>query len=237
MDTYEELLKRVASLEHKLEALAGHNVGVLEDAEEIRRLQNIYGYYLDNLLYDQIADLFADTGAAIEIGRRGRYFGKDNVRKFLRDVLGDGRPGLRQGQIINHMQHQPVVTVAADRQHAQARCRALIQASAPPPQGTGPPHDGATMMWAEGVYENTFVKERGVWKIALLWWVPTFYVSLPYTKLWFESTPASTTFPPQAPSSPPLSGLGREFMPFHYRHPVTGELVTATQVVRASDAE
>jgi hypothetical protein len=237
MDKYEELLKRVASLEHKLEVLAEHNVGLLEDAEQIRRIQNAYGYYLDNLLYDQIADLFADEGPAIEIGRRGRYFGKDNVRKFLREVLGDGRPGLRPNQVINHMQHQPIVTVAPDRQHAQVRCRSLIQATAPPPQGTAPPPDGATMMWAEGVYENTFVKERGIWKLALLWWVPTFYVSHPYTNLSFESTPASTIFPPMASSPPPLDGLGRFFMPFHYRHPVTGEEIPPSQIVRSNDPD
>jgi SnoaL-like domain len=119
MDKYEELLKRVALLEHKLDALAEHRVGMLEDAEEIKRLQNMYGYYLDNLLYGQIADLFAEKGAAIEIGRRGRYVGKDNIGKFLRDVLGDGQAGLRPGQVINHMQLQPVVTVAQDRQNGR----------------------------------------------------------------------------------------------------------------------
>jgi predicted SnoaL-like aldol condensation-catalyzing enzyme len=235
MEKYDELLKRVSTLEHKLDVLAEHRVGMLEDAEQIRRIQNSYGYYLDNLLYDQIADLFAEKGAAIEIGRRGRYVGKPNVRKFLRDVLGDGQPGLMPGQVINHTQLQPIVTVAPDRQHAQVRCRAIIQASSPPPQGTAAPPDGATMMWAEGVYENTYVKESGVWKIGLLWWVPTFYVSHPYTKLWFDSTPASTTFPPQAASPPPLEGLGRSFMPFHYRHPITGEAVEPAQVVRSAN--
>ncbi len=237
MDKYDDLLKRVALLEHKLEVLAEHRVGMLEDIEQIKRLQNTYGYYLDNLLYDQIADLFAEKSAAIEIGARGRYVGKANVRKFLREVLGDGRPGLRPGQVINHTQLQPIVTVSEDRQHAQVRCRALIQASAPPPQGEALPPDGKTMMWADGVYENTYVKEQGVWRLALLWWVPTFYVSHPYTKLWSDSTPASTTFPPQAASQPPLSGLGRAFMPFHYRHPITGEEVASALVIRSSAAQ
>lgn len=233
MDKYEDLLKRVALLEHRLEE-RDDRVGRLEDTAEIQRLQNMYGYYLDNLLYDELAELFAQKGAAIEIGRRGRYVGKDNVRKFLREVLGDGRPGLRPGQVINHMQLQPIITIAQDRQHAQARCRALIQASAPPPQGTAASSDQAAMMWAEGVYENTYVREQGTWKLALLWWVPTFYVTHPYTKLWFDSTPASTTFPPQTQSPPPLDGLGRSFMAFHYRHPVTGEEIPSARVVRSA---
>jgi hypothetical protein len=232
MAEYDELLKRISTLEHKLEALTEHRLGTLEDIEAIERLQNMYGYYLDNLLYDPIADLFAEKGAAIEIGGRGRYHGKDNVRKFLRDALGDGLPGLRPQQVINHMQLQPIVTVAQDRKNAQVRCRSLIQATAPPPQGTAPSPDGQSLMWAEGVYENTYIKESGVWKIGLLWWVPTFYVSHPYTRLWFESSPASKAFPPQTQSAPPLQGLGRMFMPFHYRHPLTGEEIPPSSVVR-----
>jgi hypothetical protein len=129
-------------------------------------------------------------------------------------VLGEGRAGLNEHEVINHMQLQGVVTVAPDRQHANGRWRALIQAS-PPPGGT-------TMMWAEGVYENSYVRENGAWKIGVLWWVPTFYVSLPgYESVAFASAPESATLPPQAPSAPPLAALGRSFMPFHYRHPVT----------------
>jgi hypothetical protein len=82
------------------------------------------------------------------------------------------------------------------------------------------------MMYAEGAYENTYVKEAGVWKIALLYWVPTFYVSHPYSRLWFESGAASTAIPPQQPPTPPVAGLGRQFIPFHYNHPVSGEPVT-----------
>lgn len=207
MDSRDELLQRIARLERRL--------GVLEDVEAIKRLQRMYGYYIDNRLWDEMTALFADEGACIEIGRRGRYHGRESIREFLRDVLGQGRRGLARHEIINHMQHQPVVTVAADGLHAQGRWRALIQAS--------PPTGGTTMMWAEGVYENTYAKEGGAWKIARLWWVPTFYVWLPgYESVSFESGPASETLPPHSPSAPPIEALGRAFVPFHYRHPITG---------------
>jgi len=217
MHDTETLLRRVAELEQRLD--------VLEDIDSIQRLQRVYGYYIDNRLWDEMTALFADAGAAIEIGRRGRYEGKDNVRAFLRDVLGESRAGLNEHEVINHLQLQGVVTVAPDRQRACGRWRALIQAS-PPPGGT-------TMMCAEGVYENSYVRENGMWKIAVLWWVPTFYVSLPgYESVAFASAPASTTLPPQAPSAPPLAALGRSFVPFHYRHPVTG-----AEVVHVASAE
>jgi SnoaL-like domain len=234
MANHNELLQRVSTLETKLAVLERqndrdleHRIGILEDVEAIKRLQRIYGYYLDALQYDAIADLFADRGAAIEIGQRGRYLGKENVRKFLVDVLGIGRPGLEKHQIINHMQHQAVVDVAPDRQRAKARWRALIQASSPPRDGSPvAPQGDEAMMWAEGVYENSYVKEDGIWKIEVMWWSPTFYVLHPQKRLWFESTPISTTFPPQTPSAAPNPSLGRVFVSYHYSHPVTGSDVT-----------
>jgi hypothetical protein len=235
----EELLRRIALLEHQLEVLTEGRLGLLEDVAAIERIQYAYGYYLDNLLYDPIADLFADEGAAIEIGGRGRYTGKDNVRRFLHQVLGDGEPGLRQGQVINHVQLQPIVTVSPDRRRAQVRCRALIQSNSPAPaEGrlAAQPGQEGSMMWAEGVYENTFVRERGSWRIGLLWWVPTFYVAHPYQRFWQDSSPPSKSFPPQSPSPPPLSGLGRLFLPFHYPHPVTGRMIPASEAVRKGGA-
>jgi SnoaL-like domain len=241
LDNQNDLLKRIADLEHKLEVLVENRVGILEDIEEIKRLQRMYGYYIDLCLWQPMADLFAEKGAAIEIGSRGRYTGKDNVLKFLRDVNGSGVSGLRRLQVINHMQGQGIVTVSPDRVNAQGRWRGVVQAgggpqrqtipgSAPPTpaNGAGPPGSltGGAMMYAEGVYENTYVRENGVWKIAVLFWVPTYYVSHDYEYMWFQSAAASTEIPPQRPPTPPLDALGRQFMPFHYLHPITGAAVT-----------
>jgi hypothetical protein len=241
MDSREDLLKRIQMLEHKVEVLVEHRVGMLEDIEQIERLQRMYGYYIDLCLWEPMADLFAEKGAAIEIGRRGRYLGKDNVLKFLRDVNGGGYTGLRRQQVINHIQGQGIVTVTPDRNHAQGRWRAVIQGGGGPQrqqmpgvtQATsdnagGPPGSlaGGAMMYAEGVYENTYVRENGVWKIGVLFWVPTYYVSHKFEYMWFESGAADTKIPPQREPTPPFEPLGRQFMPFHYRHPVTGAAVT-----------
>jgi hypothetical protein len=164
MDSRDDLLKRIANLEHKLDVLVENRVGILEDIEEIKRLQRMYGYYIDLCLWEPMADLFAEKGAAIEIGSRGRYVGKDNVLKFLRDVNGNGVSGLRRLQVINHMQGQGIVTVAPDRTHAQGRWRGVVQAgggpqrqaipgSAPAAPATGGPPgslSGGAMMYAEG---------------------------------------------------------------------------------------
>jgi len=237
MASNEDLLRRIALLEHKLEVLVENRVGMLEDIEEIKRLQRSYGYYIDLCLWEPMADLFAEHGAAIEIGSRGRYLGKERVLKFLRDVNGGGLTGLRRQQVINHTQGQGIVTVAPDRMHAQARWRAIIQAGGGPQRqqipgaaaagqtgAGGPPGSlsGGAMMYAEGIYENTYVKEGGVWKIAVLYWVPTYYVSHDYEYMWFQSAAASSVYPPQGAPTPPVESLGRQFMPFHYLHPITG---------------
>jgi hypothetical protein len=79
------------------------------------------------------------------------------------------------------------------------------------------------MLLAEGIYENLYVRENEIWKIARLWWVPTYYFQVAgFENAVFDSAPESTEFPPDAPSAPRDVKLGRRFAPFHYDHPMTG---------------
>ncbi|HSI56156.1 MAG TPA: nuclear transport factor 2 family protein [Ideonella sp.] len=215
MTSIDELQRRLAALEER--------VALGEDKEEIARLQCIYGFYIDNRMWPELAALFCDDAPSIEIGRRGRYVGKQRVQRFLTEVLGGGRWGLLKNEIINHMQLQPVITVAPDRLSAKMRSRAVVQGSSPP--------GGKNMLWAEGVYENEYVKEAGRWKIRRIWWVPTFYVEIPgFDNAVFQSGPASESFPPDQASAPQDEALGRSFVPFHYRHPFTGASVPSPSV-------
>lgn len=227
MATIEELERQISVLEHKLETVLDSRIQQLEDVNAIERLQHMYGYYIDMLLYDEMIDLFTENGS-MEIGQRGRYVGKANIKKFLTDVLGGlSEPGLRKNQVINHTQHQGIVTILPDGQRAKGRWRALVQAgSSLTTVPDAPPEDlEGSMMWADGVYENTYVKENGVWKIERFWWSPTFYVALNYDRMWYSTSPVSTTFPPQEDSYPIDEALGRKFVPFHYVHPVTNKVV------------
>src|SRR5687767_11012157 len=88
----------------------------LEDINAIKRLQSAYGYYLDQALWDQAANLFADEGS-IEYGLDGVYAGKARVRQYLY-ALGDGKSGLARGQLNEHMLLMPVITLAADGRSA-----------------------------------------------------------------------------------------------------------------------
>jgi len=210
MQTNEALLARIADLEQRL--------GVVEDREAIRRLQYQYGFYLDNRMWREVTDLFADETPSIEIGRRGTYVGKERIYVFMQEVLGQGRWGLLKNEIINHVQLQMVITLSGDRKTAKARSRAFVQGNSPP--GTG------SMLSAEGIYENDYVKENEVWKIKRLWWVPTFYFEIAgFDKAVFQSGPESTALPPDRPSVPQDEALGRSFIPFHYEHPISGASV------------
>jgi len=191
-----------------------HQLGLLQDKHEIERLQYAYGFFIDNRMFREMADLFAEEGAWIEIGGRGRYHGKERIHRFLHEVLGEGRWGLARDEVINHVQQQLLITVDPDRQRARARARAEVQGNSPP--------DTPHLLLADGIYENEYVREGGQWKILGITVAMTFYAALERDRVWFPSAPPSAEMPPDAPSQPVVEALGRQFNAFHFRHPILG---------------
>ncbi|MEJ2246186.1 MAG: nuclear transport factor 2 family protein [Acidobacteriota bacterium] len=184
----------------------------LEDVRTLKRLQRAYGYYVDQGLWSQAADLFAPQGT-IEIGLDGVYVGRERVRQYL-VAYGGGREGLRHGQLNEHLMLQPVVHVAADGGTAKARWRALIMAG----------QLGESAFWGEGVYENEYIKENGIWKISKLHWYQTFMV--PYKGGWAKNPDStggiyvSKRLPPDRPPSESYEVWpGVYTPPFHYKNP------------------
>jgi acetyl esterase/lipase len=184
----------------------------LEDEQAVENLQRIYGYYVDRAMWDQVADLFA-ANATLEIGLQGVYVGKQHLRRFL-DTLGP--QGLTAGVLSDHLQLQTLVHIAPDGKTAYCRSRELAMT------GTY----GKSGEWSEGVYENTYVKDRGVWKFKTLHFYPT--LSTDYDQGWAKSAlPApgpSASFPPDRPPSEHYDIYPKAYVPpYHYRNPVTGE--------------
>jgi hypothetical protein len=145
----------------------------IEDVNAIKRLQRAYGYYIDEAQWDEVADLFASS-ASIEIGMDGVYRGRDRIRAYYK-ALGGGRKGLAPGQLNEYLQLMPVITIGADGRSANGTWRAVILAG----------QKGKDAYWGEGPYENEYVKEGGVWKIAKLHWFQTLYV--PYEGGWAKN--------------------------------------------------
>lgn len=194
----------------------------LEGARAVRKLQRAYGYYVDRGLWDEAADLFVDDGT-VEIGQDGVYVGKARLKEYLKR-LGGGQDGLVYGQLYEHAQLQPEVDVAADGLSARGRWREL--------QMTG--HFGKDAFWGDGIEENTYVRESGVWKIKSLHVYINFIA--PHVGGWPRLQPAAEdwrtevakAFPPDRPPTDRYRPFpDPNIPPFHYRNPVTGRVFEA----------
>ena len=187
----------------------------LRDEVQIENLQRIYGYYRDRAQWDQVADLFAANGT-IEMDQRGVYVGRPRVREFLGSL---GPNGLVPGWMNDHIQLQIVVDVAADGHTARARSREFSM--------TG--QYGKSGQWSEGIYENAFVNEGGVWKIQSLHYYPTFITD--YDQGWAKNAqPAPGIDPALPPDRPPTQVYAiypkAHVPPYHYVNPVNGAAPT-----------
>ena len=192
----------------------------LEGTRAVKKLQRAFGYYVDRGLWQDAADLFADDGS-IEIGADGVYLGKERIREYLRRLHG-GQEGLVYGQLNEWVTLQPAITIAADGTTATARWRDLGM--------TGQYKKHAE--WTDGIFENTYVREGGVWKIRTLRLVVNFVA--PYERGWARLQPgeglvqseASKAFPPDRPPSTALRPFpDAQVPPFQAPNPVTGRPV------------
>lgn len=186
-------------------------VARLEDQDAVENLQATFGYYFDKGLWEDTADLFT-RGGSFEYGQSGVYIGQERIRRAL---LLFGPQGLAQGYLNNHMQLQAIITVAPDGKTATGRFQGMVQLAEP----------GANGIWGVGIYENQYVNEGGVWKIATLHFYPTAFTD--YDRGWARSLlpmkGSSALFPPDRPPTVVYRTMpGNYIPPFSFNHPVTG---------------
>ncbi|MGH8148712.1 MAG: nuclear transport factor 2 family protein [Steroidobacteraceae bacterium] len=193
-----------------------HEVESLSDHAAIDNMQRSYGYYVDKAQWPQIAALFASNGT-YEIGGRGIFIGPKRVLQYLVTGLGPIGMSTRTGQLLNHQQFQGIVDVAPDGKTAKGRWTALILG------GTGKGFSG----WGDALYENSYVKDHGIWKFAHV--RAAFNMYAPYKGGWRDGAVPNTrpdSFPPP-PDLPPshvyLTYPSFYVLPFHYLNPVTGK--------------
>jgi len=204
--------ERLTTLETRL-ALLEREIQSLEDTKAIKRLQRAYGYYLDKGLGAELGKLFADhPETSVEYGDAGVYIGKERITEYLLGLIGNG---LSEGQLFNHIILQGVVHVAPDGMTANGRWRALIQIG----------EHGESATWAEGPYENQYIKEDGIWKFHKLHWYQTF--TAPYDPGWHQAPQPmggiNEDFPPDLPPTEVYQSYPSAYLPpFHYANPVSG---------------
>lgn len=207
---------RVAELARRAAVLA-HEVSLLEHAHEIENLQRTYGFYIEEGLWTEAASLFADD-ATLEVAGRGVYEGRERILEYLRSI-DDEFP--QYGRLFDRMQLQPIVHVAPDGKTAKGRWRLFAQEA----------RYRELAEWGVGWYENDYVNENGVWKIASLRRFERMYA--PYEDGWGKTAlpqpTFSSTLAPDRPSS--LSHAPYPAVPatpaFHYENPVSGGPVYA----------
>jgi len=199
--------KELEQLENEIMAL-GNRIERLQDLSEVENLQRAYGYYVDKSLWYDLANLWTEDGT-LEIGGRGVFLGKDRVFEYMN--VGLGAVGPKPGLLYDHQQFQPIVTINPDGRTASGRAIAFVMSSGG---------------WGHNYYENKYVKEDGVWKMAALHGPFNMYSG--YDIGWVDKTTLNTfpeKFPPP-PDLPPtviyLTFPNYYVEPFHYPNPVTG---------------
>jgi hypothetical protein len=225
-----DLASEVASLRRQITRL--------EDIHAVRTLHFKYGYYLDMCLYDEVSGLFSDDAEVCFLN--GVYKGKAGVRRlyceWFRNLFTQGHNGPVRGFLLDHLQLQDIVDIDEDGKTARGRFRALMLAgqhhTKDPPIPNFP-----EQCWEGGIYENEYVKDKGLWKIRrqdynMLWqadyepgWAHSGVHLPPIEKVFPENPIGPDELRPFKPRVWPETRV----VPFHYPHPVTGKKFQSTR--------
>jgi hypothetical protein len=187
-------------------------IAAMNDEDQIRNLQNMYGYYADRKMWSDVVDLFSADGQ-YEIAGLGVWNGPKSIRRALER---DGPEGLKSGEVNDELQLSVIVTV--DASGVEARARGMTLGMLSPKLGEA--------YWATGVFENRYVKQDGVWRVREMHQFPQ--MKADYYQGWGKSSvpeakPARANapdHPSSAQRSPQLSGA---IPAFTFDNPATGK--------------
>lgn len=189
--TIAELTKGIAEAERLLHGAVAY------DASE--NIASAYGYYLDEFLWDETADLFTGT-ARRDFASISVETGRESIRQSLKSRY----PGKKSAEyVLVHQLVQPVIHVARDGQSAKMRVR-LFQLAGP---------SGGNGSWIVGLYECSTGIEDGAWKFTAMDLDYTWTAD--YKEGWAHQ---SDTY--KGVVAAPFPKIVDP--PFHYKNPVTG---------------
>ena len=178
----------LADLEARIAAL------IAED--QVRNLQNAYGYYVDRKMWTDVVELFADDGV-IEIVGVGKFEGQEGIREALERI---GPEGMAMGDFNDYPSFDTVITMKDGNEEAYARGFAL---------GMLGDRAAGTAGWEFQIFRNRFVLDRGIWKLREMRLYPLLEAT--YADGWASGGTAHLT---------------HGILPaFTQAHPVTGEAV------------
>lgn len=171
----------------------------------------------------------------------GRFRGKAGVKRLYIDRFANtfvkGRNGPVHGFLLDHLQAQDIVDFYPDTSppKTKARFRALMSAGNHDSMDDTLLPRAKKQWWEGGVYENEYIKEDGVWKIFRLRYYPFWHGEFdqgwqhtaadyvpPFSKLVTDGDPLG---PDEFVQNDERLWPDTRVVPFHYAHPVTGEMV------------
>lgn len=151
--TAEEMEKRLKATEDALKALE-KRVRVVEDIQEIHKLQRRYVNALICTEWDDCADCFAEN-ATVDVYLHEPITGKANIRRWFKEVLSKTHAG-KEGDFVVH----PIIEVDGDR--AKGKWLLYMMYCYP--------RTGQSLFWVQGFYNMEYVRENGQWKISYMHW-------------------------------------------------------------------
>jgi hypothetical protein len=141
-----------------------------ESVRAVKRVQETYAQYSQFGLWTDMAALFAEN-AQLSYGKDNEQ-GRPAIEHYFLTRFGEGTDGLKPGGLHTQMVLRPLINVSADGQSAKGRWWEFSM--------TG--QFGVKAEWAAGIFENEYVRERGVWKISRMRYNPMF--AGPYATGW-----------------------------------------------------
>jgi ABC-type nitrate/sulfonate/bicarbonate transport system substrate-binding protein len=147
--------------EKRLEALSVA-VDNVEAIRAVKRLQYAYARYLEQGRWADVVALFSDS-ATVQIGDES-LSGRAAIRKHFVENVGRGKSALAADRLNLRLSLSPVVNLSTDGARAKARWHEVAMLG----------ERGKSASWEGGIYENEYVRENGVWKIAVLHYYPQY---------------------------------------------------------------
>lgn len=182
----------------------------LNDEDDVRNLQDAYGYYVDRKMWSDVIDLFTDD-CAVEIAGVGKFTGRDGARRAMERM---GAEGLSHGQLNERAIFDLVVDVQPGGQEAITRGVELGML------GEADKHQGA---WEFAVFRNRFVKEGGLWKLKELRITPLLHAD--YARGWGDGGTDAAAAADRA--APPFLGVTPAGLRLASATPLTGPVKAA----------
>ncbi|MEO5923563.1 MAG: nuclear transport factor 2 family protein [Bryobacteraceae bacterium] len=148
-----------------LDSLA-RDVDRAESVRAVKTLQSSYAQYAQYGLWTDAGALFGPSGSFVFDGMvqaAQTAKGPAAIASFLRARYGGDKEGLTAGGLSTMFIDAPVVNLSVDGESAKGRWQAIIFHG----------HGGKAQIEG-GVFENDYVRERGVWKIATARYFPQY---------------------------------------------------------------